>query len=293
MRNPSQGAEPGLRQAISVGSQSIRPGKLFLIAGPCVIEHQDILLETAKGLRAICSDLDIPFIFKSSFDKANRTSLSSFRGPGIDKGLRMLSEIRTRLNIPVISDIHAIAEIRPAAEVLDALQIPAFLCRQTDLIVAAAETGKPVNIKKGQFLAPWDMKNIIDKFTSTGSRNLLITERGVSFGYNNLVVDFRAFPVMQSFGYPVIFDVTHSLQLPGGQGTSSGGQREFAEPLAKAAAAVGVDGLFMEVHPEPEKALCDGPNMVRLDEMRGFLSRIKAMHDLAAVQAEQRKEEVV
>jgi 2-dehydro-3-deoxyphosphooctonate aldolase (KDO 8-P synthase) len=174
--------------------------------------------------------------------------------------------------------------------VLDALQIPAFLCRQTDLIVAAAKTGKPVNIKKGQFLAPWDVKNIIEKFTSAGNQNLFITERGVSFGYNNLVVDFRAFPVMRSFGYPIIFDVTHSLQLPGGQGTSSGGQREFAEPLAKAAAAVGVDGLFMEVHPAPEKALCDGPNMIRLDEIRGFLSRVKAIHDLAAVQAEQKKE---
>jgi 2-dehydro-3-deoxyphosphooctonate aldolase (KDO 8-P synthase) len=202
----------------------------------------------------------------------------------------MLADIRTRLNVPVISDIHAVEEIRPAAEVLDALQIPAFLCRQTDLIVAAAKTGKPVNIKKGQFLAPWDVKNIIDKFTSAGNENMLITERGVSFGYNNLVVDFRAFSVMQSFGYPVVFDVTHSLQLPGGQGTSSGGQREFAEPLAKAAAAIGVDGLFMEVHPAPEKALCDGPNMIRLDEMRGFLGRVKAIHDLAAGQAGMKKE---
>ena len=279
-----------MRQEITVGSQTIAPGKLFLIAGPCVIEHEDILLETAEALSAICADLDITYICKSSFDKANRTSLSSFRGPGIEKGLRILADIRTRLNVPVISDIHAVEEIRPAAEVLDALQIPAFLCRQTDLIVAAAKTGKPVNIKKGQFLAPWDVKNIIDKFTSAGNQNMLITERGVSFGYNNLVVDFRAFPVMQSFGYPVVFDVTHSLQLPGGQGTSSGGQREFAEPLAKAAAAIGVDGLFMEVHPAPEKALCDGPNMIRLDEMRGFLGRVKAIHDLAAGQAGMRKE---
>ena len=279
-----------MRQEITVGSQTIAPGKLFLIAGPCVIEHEDILLETAEALSAICADLDITYICKSSFDKANRTSLSSFRGPGIEKGLRILADIRTRLNVPVISDIHAVEEIRPAAEVLDALQIPAFLCRQTDLIVAAAKTGKPVNIKKGQFLAPWDVKNIIDKFTSAGNQNMLITERGVSFGYNNLVVDFRAFPVMQSFGYPVVFDVTHSLQLPGGQGTSSGGQREFAEPLAKAAAAIGVDGLFMEVHPAPEKALCDGPNMIRLDEMRGFLGRVKAIHDLAAGQAGMKKE---
>jgi 2-dehydro-3-deoxyphosphooctonate aldolase (KDO 8-P synthase) len=249
-----------------------------------VIEHEEILLETAGELQRICADLDIPYIFKSSFDKANRTSLSSFRGPGLEKGLRILSDIRTRLHVPVIADIHAVDEIAPAAEVLDALQIPAFLCRQTDIIVAAAKTGKPVNIKKGQFLAPWDVKNIVGKFTSTGNHNLFITERGVSFGYNNLVVDFRAFPVLRAFGYPVIFDVTHSLQLPGGQGTSSGGQREFAEPLAKAAAAAGVDGLFMEVHPAPEKALCDGPNMVRLDEMRGFLKRVKAVHDIAAAQ---------
>ena len=282
-----------MRQTIAVGSQTIVPGRLFLIAGPCVIEHEDILLETARVLRAVCADLDITYICKSSFDKANRTSLSSFRGPGIDKGLRILADIRARLSVPVIADIHAVEEIRPAAEVLDALQIPAFLCRQTDLIVAAAKTGKPVNIKKGQFLAPWDAKNIIDKFTSTGNQNVFITERGVSFGYNNLVVDFRAFPVMQSFGYPVVFDVTHSLQLPGGQGTSSGGQREFAEPLAKAAAAIGVDGLFMEVHPAPEKALCDGPNMIRLDEMPGFLGRVKAMYDLAAGQAGMQKKAAI
>ncbi len=279
-----------MRQAISVGSQTLAPGRLFLIAGPCVIEHEDILLETAEVLSAVCADLDITYICKSSFDKANRTSLSSFRGPGLEQGLKILADIRNRLGVPVISDIHAVEEIRPAAEVLDALQIPAFLCRQTDLIVAASKTGKPVNVKKGQFLAPWDVKNIIAKFTAAGNDNLLITERGVSFGYNNLVVDFRAFPVMQSFGYPVVFDVTHSLQLPGGQGTSSGGQREFAEPLAKAAAAIGVDGLFMEVHPEPEKALCDGPNMIRLDEMRGFLGRVKAMYDLAQGQAGRKKE---
>ena len=274
-----------MRQTIAVGSQTIVPGRLFLIAGPCVIEHEDILLETARVLRAVCADLDITYICKSSFDKANRTSLSSFRGPGIDKGLRILADIRARLNVPVIADIHAVEEIRPAAEVLDALQIPAFLCRQTDLVLTAAQTGKPVNIKKGQFLAPWDIKNVINKFIASGNQNLFITERGVSFGYNNLVVDFRAFPIMRSFGYPVIFDVTHSLQLPGGQGTSSGGQREFAEPMAKAAVAAGIDGLFMEVHPDPEKALCDGPNMIRLDEMQGFLTRVKAVHDLITMQA--------
>lgn len=263
----------------------MHPGDLFLIAGPCVIEDVAITFETAERLKTICSELGIAFIFKSSFDKANRTSVSSFRGPGIDRGLRILADIRSTLQVPVIADIHAIEEIHPAAEVLDALQIPAFLCRQTDLVLAAAQTNKPVNIKKGQFLAPWDVKNIIDKFISSGNQNLFITERGVSFGYNNLVVDFRAFPIMRSFGYPVIFDVTHSLQLPGGQGTSSGGQREFAEPMAKAAVAAGVDGLFMEVHPDPEKALCDGPNMIRLDEMQGFLRRVKAVHDLIAAQA--------
>ena len=273
-----------MRKTIYVGSAALHPGDVFLIAGPCVIEDEAITFETAERLKTICAELSISFVFKSSFDKANRTSVSSFRGPGMDRGLRILADIRSKLQVPIIADIHAIEEIRPAAEVLDALQIPAFLCRQTDLVLAAAETGKPVNIKKGQFLAPWDVKNIIDKFISNGNQNLFITERGVSFGYNNLVVDFRAFPIMRSFGYPVIFDVTHSLQLPGGQGSSSGGQREFAEPMAKAAVAAGIDGLFMEVHPDPEKALCDGPNMIRLDEMKGFLTRVKAVHDLVSEQ---------
>ena len=252
----------------------------LIIAGPCVIESEDVTLHTAQRLKDICGSVGLPFVFKCSYDKANRTSIKSFRGPGIEKGLRILSDIKNKLNIPVISDVHSIAEVKPAAEVLDALQIPAFLCRQTDLISAAAKTGKPVNIKKGQFLAPWDVKNIIEKFTAEGNHNLFITERGASFGYNNLVVDFRAFPIMRSFGYPVIFDVTHSLQLPGGQGSSSGGQREFAEPLARAAVAVGVDGLFFEVHPEPEKALCDGPNMIKLDDLEKILSTIKAIYEL-------------
>lgn len=251
----------------------------LIMAGPCVIENEDVTFQTAKKLKELCSAAGLSFIFKSSYDKANRTSIKSFRGPGMEKGLRILSDIKSKLNIPVISDIHSIDEIKPASEVLDALQIPAFLCRQTDLIIAASKTGKPVNIKKGQFLAPWDVKNIIEKFTSTGNHNLFITERGSSFGYNNLVVDFRAFPIMSAFGYPVIFDVTHSLQLPGGEGSSSGGQREFSEPLARAAVAVGVDGLFFEVHPEPEKALCDGPNMIRLDEVGKMLLTIKAIYD--------------
>jgi 2-dehydro-3-deoxyphosphooctonate aldolase (KDO 8-P synthase) len=252
---------------------------LYIIAGPCVIESEDIAFYTAERLKVICSQIGLSLLFKSSYDKANRTSLSSFRGPGLDKGLQIFSDVRSRFGIPVISDVHSIDEVKPAAEVLDALQIPAFLCRQTDLILSASHTGKPVNIKKGQFLAPWDVKNIIDKFISTGNHNLFITERGASFGYNNLVVDFRGLPIMRAFGYPVIFDVTHSLQLPGGLGSSSGGQKEFAEPLARAAVAAGVDGLFMEVHPAPDKALCDGPNMIPIDAVPDFLRVMKQIHN--------------
>ena len=251
---------------------------LFIIAGPCVIENEDIVLYTAGRLKEICHELGLSLLFKSSYDKANRTSLSSFRGPGIEKGLSILSEVRSRFKIPVISDVHSVEEVRSASQVLDAIQIPAFLCRQTDLILSASYTGKPVNIKKGQFLAPRDVKNIIDKFTSTGNHNLFITERGTSFGYNNLIVDFRGISIMRSFGYPVVFDVTHSLQLPGGQGSSSGGQREFADPLARAAVAVGVDGLFLEVHPDPDKALCDGPNMIPIDNVHVLLRMIKLIH---------------
>ena len=252
---------------ISIGGNN----PLCIIAGPCAIESTDIVFQTAEKLKEICSKAGLSLLFKSSYDKANRTSIASFRGPGLDMGLRILSDLKSRLHIPVISDIHSAEEVKPAAEVLDALQIPAFLCRQTDLILAASNTGKPVNIKKGQFLAPWDVKNIIDKFTSSGNKNVFITERGASFGYNNLVVDYRAFPIMRSFGYPVVFDVSHSLQLPGGMGKSSGGQREFAEPLARAAVSVGVDGLFIEVHPDPDKALCDGPNMMKLDALEKLL----------------------
>jgi len=253
---------------------------LFIIAGPCVIENEDIVFHTAEKLKSICNDAGLPLLFKSSYDKANRTSISSFRGPGLEQGLRILSDVQTRFRIPVISDIHSVEEVKPAAEVLDVLQIPAFLCRQTDLILAASKTGKPVNIKKGQFLAPWDVKNVIDKFISTGNQNVSITERGTSFGYNNLIVDFRGFPIIRSFGYPVIFDITHSLQLPGGLGKSSGGQREFAVPLARAAVAAGVDGLFLEVHPEPDKALCDGPNMIKLDELKKFFKTLKTLREV-------------
>jgi 2-dehydro-3-deoxyphosphooctonate aldolase (KDO 8-P synthase) len=244
-----------------------------------VIENEEIIFTTASRLKEICDRLAVPFIFKSSYDKANRTSITSFRGPGVKKGLRVLEDIRNKLSVPVISDVHSPEEVGPASEVLDLLQIPAFLCRQTDLVVSASRTGKPVNIKKGQFLSPGDVRNIIEKFVSTGNQSLLITERGTSFGYNNLVVDFRGFPIMRAFGYPVIFDVTHSLQLPGGEGNRSGGQREFAAPLARAAVAAGVDGLFIETHPEPDRALSDGPNMIPLAEVEGFLKQTQAIHD--------------
>ncbi|MEJ2696525.1 MAG: 3-deoxy-8-phosphooctulonate synthase [Candidatus Sulfobium sp.] len=269
---------------ITIGNRIIvgRGRPLVIIAGPCVIENEEVTFYTAEKLSGICSAAGLPLIFKSSFDKANRTSLDSFRGPGIERGLRILADVKQRFNLPVLSDIHSVEEAGPASEVLDVLQVPAFLCRQTDLVIAAAQTGRPVNVKKGQFLAPWDVRNIVEKFLSTGNPGLLLTERGASFGYNNLVVDFRSLPIMRSFGQPVIFDVTHSLQLPGGDGSCSGGQREFAEPLARAAVAVGVEGLFLEVHPEPGKALCDGPNMMVLDSLRPFLETVKAFHELAA-----------
>ncbi len=266
---------------VRVGEIRIGKGNpLVLIAGPCVIENEEITFTTAQKLKEVCNRLGISLIFKSSFDKANRTSGSSFRGPGIDQGLKILSEVKKKFSIPVISDIHAVGEVRPASEVLDALQIPAFLCRQTDLILSSSRTGKPVNVKKGQFLAPWDVKHIIEKFTSTGNQNLLLTERGTSFGYNNLIVDFRGFSVIRSFGYPMLFDVTHSLQLPGGEGSSSGGQREFAPSLARAAVATGVDGLFVEVHPDPMKALSDASTMIPLNEIEGLLQQTKTLHDM-------------
>jgi len=244
---------------------------LALIAGPCVIESEANTLEAAERLKRIAADLSIALIFKSSYDKANRSSVTSFRGPGITAGLRVLSRVKQELGLPVLSDVHRFEEIAPAAEVLDVIQIPAFLSRQTDLLVAAAKTGRVVNIKKGQFLAPWDIKNAIGKVESTGNRNILITERGVSFGYNNLVVDMRALPILRGFGYPVVFDATHSVQIPGGAGTASSGDRQFVAPLTRAAVAAGVDALFMEVHACPDKALCDGPNMVSLDELPGLL----------------------
>lgn len=269
-----------MTREIKIGNAAMGGGNPpLIIAGPCVIESEDIVFETAKELKEICASVGFHLVFKSSYDKANRTSVKSERGPGIERGLRILSDVRLKTGLPVISDVHSVAEIKQASEVLDILQIPAFLCRQTDMIIESAKTGKPVNIKKGQFLAPWDAKNIIDKFTSTGNHNLSITERGVSFGYNNLVVDFRSFPIMRSFGYPVVFDVTHSLQLPGGMGTCTGGNPEYAGHLMRAAVAAGVDGLFIETHPEPEKALCDGPNMIRLSSLKEMLADVKKIHE--------------
>jgi 2-dehydro-3-deoxyphosphooctonate aldolase (KDO 8-P synthase) len=240
-----------------------------------VIESEGSTLEAAARLQAITQELGIGFIFKSSYDKANRSSARSYRGPGLTQGLRILKRVREELGLPVVSDVHRFEEIGPASDVLDVIQIPAFLCRQTDFILEAAKTGRVVNIKKGQFLAPWDIKNAADKAASTGNNNIVITERGVSFGYNNLVADMRSLPIIRELGYPVIFDATHSVQLPGAGGTASSGDRKFVPHLSRAAAAAGIDGLFMEVHACPDKALCDGPNMLSLDELPALLKQVK------------------
>lgn len=254
--------------------------KLTILAGPCAIESQEILDQTAEGLKVIMNELDINFVFKSSFDKANRSSITSFRGPGIDKGLMMLQSVKDKYDLPIVTDIHTPEQAKIAAEVADILQIPAFLCRQTDLLVAAAKTGKIVNIKKGQFLAPEQMKSLIKKVEDSGNTNVMLTDRGTSFGYNNLVVDFRGIPIMQSFGYPVVFDATHSVQLPGANGICSGGDRKFVPVLAKAAMAAGANVLFFEVHPEPDKALCDGPNMIALKDAKELFSTCKKIFEL-------------
>lgn len=270
-----------MTREVSIGSARIGGGNpLALIAGPCVIEDEVSTLRTAEALKEITAKLSIPLIFKASYDKANRSSASSYRGPGVTKGLEILSKVKETFNIPVLSDVHRFEEIGPASEVLDCLQIPAFLCRQTDFVIEVAKTGKVINVKKGQFLAPWDMKNVVEKVSSAGNNNILLTERGVSFGYNNLVVDFRSLPIMRSFGYPVVFDATHSVQLPGGKGTSSGGQREYVGHLARAAVAVGVDAVFMEVHEEPEKALCDGPNSMAIKNLSDMLQKLKEIESL-------------
>lgn len=247
---------------------------LALIAGPCVVESEEMTLRIAQTLKDITARLRIPFIFKASYDKANRSSLGSFRGVGAEEGLAVLGRIKKRLGVPILTDVHSVAEISSAATVADILQIPAFLCRQTDLIVGAAKSGRVVNVKKGQFLSPWEADNILKKARAAGSERMMLTERGFSFGYNNLVVDMRSLEVLRGLGAPVVFDATHSVQLPGGQGTASGGQREFIFPLARAAVAVGVAALFMEVHPDPEKALSDGPNAVRLKHVPELLRRL-------------------
>ena len=247
---------------------------LLLIGGPCVLESEDLARRVAGKMQEICRRLGLSYVFKASFDKANRTSLDSYRGPGLEEGLRILQKIRTELQVPVISDIHDQHQVQAAAEVVDILQIPAFLCRQTDLLVAAARTGKPINLKKGQFVSPWDMKNAVGKIRAGGKSQVMLVERGSSFGYNNLVVDMRSLPVMRSFDCPVIFDATHSVQLPGGLGGASGGQRQFIAPLTRAAVAAGIDGLFMEIHPDPDRALCDGPNSMPLDQVEDILAGI-------------------
>ncbi|HXZ38578.1 MAG TPA: 3-deoxy-8-phosphooctulonate synthase [Thermodesulfobacteriota bacterium] len=257
---------------------------LALIAGPCVIESEGACLEVAAWLKELTRSLGIPLIFKSSYDKANRSSLRSYRGPGLDQGLKVLSRVKRELEIPVLSDVHRFEEVKEAAQVLDVLQVPAFLCRQTDFVMAIAQAGKVVNVKKGQFLAPWDLQNIVEKIESAGNQSILLTERGVSFGYNNLVADMRSLVILRQTGYPVIYDVTHSLQLPGGLGTSSGGQREYIPPLARAGVAAGIDGLFMEVHPNPSEALCDGPNSQPLKEVGPLLEQLVALDRIVKTQ---------
>lgn len=252
---------------------------LALIAGPCVIESEDFTLKMAQQIGQVCDRLNVPFIFKSSFDKANRTSIDSFRGQDLERGLKILEKVKKEIGVPVLTDIHESYQAKIVAEVVDILQIPAFLCRQTDLLVAAAATGRAINVKKGQFLAPWDMKNVAAKLESAGAKNILLTERGTSFGYNTLVVDFRSLPQMRELGYPVVFDATHSVQMPGGQGNKSGGQRQFVPYLARAAAAVGIDALFMEVHENPEIALSDGPNMIPLAKLEAILKQILSVRN--------------
>jgi 2-dehydro-3-deoxyphosphooctonate aldolase (KDO 8-P synthase) len=253
----------------------------FLIAGPCVIESEPLALETAATLKDICHRLGIPFVFKSSFDKANRSSRNSFRGPGLDEGLRILAEVRRQVGVPVLTDVHEDSDITAVAEVVDVLQTPAFLCRQTNFISRVAQAGKPVNIKKGQFLSPWDMHNVVDKAKATGNQDIMVCERGASFGYNNLVSDMRSLAVLRQTGCPVVFDATHSVQLPGGLGGTSGGQREFVPVLARAAVAVGVAGVFMETHPDPDKALSDGPNAWPLGKMEQLLTTLKELDEVS------------
>jgi 2-dehydro-3-deoxyphosphooctonate aldolase (KDO 8-P synthase) len=255
-------------------------GPLFLISGPCVIEDEETTLKVARFLEGLARKIGIPVIFKSSYDKANRTSVDSFRGPGLNEGLAVLREVKNTTGLPILSDVHQVSEIEKAAEVLDVIQIPAFLSRQTDLILEAARTHLTVNIKKGQFLSPWDMEQAILKAHAVGNHNILLTERGSFFGYHNLVVDMRSIAIMKRFGYPVVFDATHSVQLPGGRGKSSGGQREFVAPLARAAIAAGADGIFLEIHPDPDSALCDGPNSLSFEHIEPLLITLNDLHQM-------------
>ena len=270
-----------MTKEIQIGQVKIGGGNpLALIGGPCALESREICHQIGKEAKAICIELGVPYIFKASFDKANRQSVNSPRGPGIEEGLEILAEIRAELGVPVLTDVHEVCQVEETAKVVDILQIPAFLCRQTDLVKAAAETGKPVNIKKGQFLAPNDMRSIIEKATSTGNEQVMVTERGVSFGYGNLIVDMRSLAIMRGFGFPVVFDATHSVQRPGGLGTSSGGDREFVPHLVRAACAVGIDALFLEVHPNPASALSDTATMLPLNSLKSVLAQAKAINDL-------------
>ena len=266
---------------IALGALRLGGGNpLFLIAGPCVIESEKHARTIAEKVAKITADAGVPYIFKASYDKANRSSLKAFRGPGLKEGLRILSKIKSELKLPILTDIHDASQAEAAAEVCDVLQIPAFLARQTDLLIAAGKTGRIINIKKGQFLSPWDMGNVAEKVASTGNTKIILTERGASFGYQNLVVDMRSFPIMQRTGYPVVYDVTHSVQLPGGQGQSSGGQPQFIEPLARAGVAAGVDGIFLETHDNPAAALSDGPNALPLSELLGLLMKLKGLNSV-------------
>ena len=271
-------------RAVRIGSITIGGGApLAVIGGPCAIENEKHALMVAERLQRITTDAGVPFIYKSSYDKANRSSIHAYRGPGLTEGLRILRKVKEETGLAVLSDVHAVSEVESAAQVLDVLQIPAFLCRQTDLIVACARSGRPVNVKKGQFVAPRDMVNVVEKVRASGTEDLLLTERGTSLGYNNLVVDFRGLPTMRAFGYPIVFDATHSVQLPGGQGDRSGGERQYVQALARAAVAVGVDALFMEMHEDPDRTmedgrpLSDGPNMLKLDDLPRLLDEVKAI----------------
>lgn len=266
---------------VKIGDYEVGQGKpLVLLAGPCVLEGYERSIKIGRAVQKITDKLGIPYVFKASYDKANRSSFNSFRGPGLTEGLQILSRIKKELAVPVVSDVHEVSQIEAAAEVLDILQIPAFLCRQTDLVFAAAKTGRVINVKKGQFLAPWDMSNVINKIKEAGNENIMLTERGSSFGYNTLVTDMRGLAIMREFGYPVVMDATHSVQIPGGQGTSSGGQSQYVPHMARAAAAVGIDALFLEVHDNPSEALSDGPNMVSLDKLEKLLVEVLAIHKI-------------